>query len=111
MGRTFQCTAAEDQNVCRILRDLGYWIWPNRVAKVGRNLFLSSLVLRWSLVNLEFNRTGFIPVEFALDGRRSFIDAARCGDRPFVALLIVGRKVVFLSAPPLKHSVRRLTFP
>lgn len=104
MGRTFQPTATEDQNVCRILRDLGYRIWPDRVTKVGRNLFLSSLVLHWSLGGLEFNPAGFIPLEFALDGRRSFINAARSVDLPFVALLIVGREVVFLSAPNIRFG-------
>ena len=90
----------------RIRRDPGYRIWPDRVAKVGRNLFLASLVLRWLLAGLEFDRAGFISVEFALDDRRSFVDAAGCRYSPFVALLIMGRKVVFLSVPPNKRLER-----
>lgn len=64
---------------------------------MGGYLFFGAVVVHGSLGLLGFDRAGSIPLELGLHVGRRVINAARCGDRSFMAILIMGRKVVFLN--------------
>jgi hypothetical protein len=66
---------------------------------MGGYLFFGAFVVHWPLDLLGFDNAGSIPLEFGLHVGRRVIDAARCGDRSFMAILVMGWKVVFLSVP------------
>ena len=89
--------AAADQNVGRILRCLYYRNGPDRVTKMGGYLFFRALVVHWPWSLLELDRAGCISLESVLDVGRRLTDAAGSGDRSFMAILVMGWKMVFLS--------------
>ena len=76
---------------------------------MGGYLFFGAVVVDWALLFLEFDRAGSIPREFDLHVVQRVIDAARCGDRSFMAILVMARKVVLLSVRSQMNYVQSLS--